>query len=293
MKNKLFRRMAEPRQIIIEAILNEAKGLKESLKRFREQTDNLAKLLQLINIPHIRSLLDLLEEYNNLRGKFLSIIEEPNLHGLLPYISLDFLYEEPEIVSGPPSLKPRLSLDDVDTALSIIGKVERGCSIIISACESLLKPKLSPESKDKLNRLKSEIEELEKSLPAEKTFLIDNVREAIEEYEGGHILASALISSRVIMYVYEQIPPKEKDVKDLYKQKLQTLINMNIIHKDREDEQKFFLRASLLSRNFLSHNAEIYPRMEDALTLIASAIAFCRYFIYLTFTPSGGKETSK
>jgi hypothetical protein len=42
---------------------------------------------------------------------------------------------------------------------------------------------------------------------------------------------------------------------------------MGVIDKDREDEQKLFLRASVRARDYLSHNAKIFPQVEEALFL--------------------------
>jgi hypothetical protein len=126
----------------------------------------------------------------------------------------------------------------------------------------------------------AEVEKIEKDLPAEEIYLADNIRMAIVEYEQGHFLASALIASRIIVYVYENIPSEEAQ-KDRFEQKLQTLIKKGVIDKDRKDEQKLFLRAAVHARNYLSHDIKIFPQVEEALSLISSAVTFCKYFITL------------
>jgi hypothetical protein len=181
---------------------------------------------------------------------------------------------------GGPIMKAFLSPEDIDFALSMVAKAEKGCSIIISVCEDLMKPNIPPASIDRLNQLLAEVEKIEKELPAEEIFLADNIRMAIQEYEQGHFLASALIASRIIVYVYENIPSEEAQ-KDRFEQKLQTLIKKGVIDKDRKDEQKLFLRAAVHARNYLSHNIKIFPHVEEALSLISSAITFCKYFITL------------
>jgi hypothetical protein len=273
--------MTESKQIIVKAILTRAKELKGSLKRLKEQIGNLSNTSDFRNIFYLKSLL---EEYNDVCSQFLTTLEESSLYSLLPYVSLDFLYHKPSIESVPPSLKSYLSSLDVDVALSMLEQAERGCSIITSVCESLLKPRIPQDSLDKLSQLWDEVEKIEKELPEGKEFLITNLGDALYEYERGHFLASALIASRVITYVFEQIPAYEEDQKssDLAKLKVEALVRMGIIDKDRKDEQESFLRASKLARNILSHRAYMFPKIEEALTSIASAITFCRYLIHST-----------
>jgi len=196
----------------------------------------------------------------------------PNQYTLLPYVSTYFL--EPDKMFY-------LFSHDIDLALSEVERAERGCHIMISVCEDLMRPEIPPESIDQLNQLRSEVEKIEKDLPSEETLLADNIRLAIEEYEQGHFLASVLIASRVIRHVYEKIPSEQQATKDASQQKLQTLIKIRAIDKDRKDEQKLFLRASVRARDYLSHDAKIFPQVEEALNLISSAVTFCKYFIYL------------
>lgn len=274
--------MVKSGQVSIKAILIGAKELKESLKRLREQISKLDT-----SFKNIHNLKSLLEDYNNLRDQLLGTLKEPNLYNLLPHISLDFLYIKSIFSSEPPSLKSYLSLSDIDVALSMVERAERGCSIIISICESLLKSKTPQEFLDKLNQLRDEIEKMEKELLEEEEFLIKNIHKALEEYEQGHFLASALIASRVIMYVFEQIPTPEEGREaqkslDLARLKVEALIEKGVVDKDRKDEQESFMRASKQARNILSHRAYIFPEIEETLMLIASAITFCKYLIRLT-----------
>ena len=266
--------LAESKQIIYKTILTEAKELKESLKQVREQLSN--RYEEFKNIHRLKSLL---EDYNDLRTRFLNrfmTVLFESLYNPLPHVSTNFLQDE-----SSTSLKVYLSQQDADIAISEIERAERGCSMIISVCEDLIRPKIPSESIDQLNQLRSEAKRIEKDLLADDMLLADNIRKAIEEYEQGHFLASALIASRVIRYDYEKIP-SQGTTKDQYQQKLQTLIKMGVVDKDREDEQRLFLRASLRARDYLSHNAKIFPQVEEALSLISAAVTFCRYFIILS-----------
>jgi hypothetical protein len=268
-ENGVASRLAESKQIIFRSIFTAAKKLSASLGQIKMQLSTSYE----IGFGNIHQLKSLLDDYNNLRKRFLSLVD-PNQYALLPIVSTNFL--------KPPKLvRSYLYADNIDIALSEVIRAERGCHIMISVCEDLMRPEIPPKSIDQLNQLRSEVEKIEKDLPSEETLLADNIRIAIKEYEQGHFLASALIASRVIRYVYEKIPSEQQATKDTSQQKLQTLIKIGAIDKDREDEQKLFLRASVRARDYLSHDAKIFPQVEEALNLISSAVTFCKYFIYL------------
>jgi hypothetical protein len=268
--------LVESKFIIYKSIFTEAKELKEALKQVREQLSN-RKTDEASR--YVYSLIMLLEDYISLRSRLLSLSDDnlSNVYSHVPSISTDFMYIQ---TPGGPIMKAFLSPEDIDFVLSMVAKAERGCSIIISVCEDLMKPNIPPASIDRLNQLLAEVEKIEKDLPAEEIFLADNIRMAIQEYEQGHFLASALIASRVIVYVFENIPSEEAQ-KDRFQQKLQTLIKKGVIDKDRKDEQELFLKAAVHARHYLSHNIKIFPQVEQALSLISSAVTFCKYFIIL------------
>jgi hypothetical protein len=266
--------LVEAKHIIYKSICTEAKELKEALKKVREQlsngrTDEASR--------YVYRLVRLLEDYNSLRSRLLSLDDLSNLYSHVPDISTNFLYIQ---TFRGPEPKLFLSPEEIDMALSEVARAERGCNIIISVCEDLMKPNIPPAAIDRLNQLMAEVEKIEKDLPAEEIYLADNIKMAIVEYEQGHFLASALIASRIIVYVYENIPSEEAQ-KDRFEQKLQTLIKKGVIDKDRKDEQKLFLRAAVHARNYLSHDIKIFPQVEEALSLISSAVTFCKYFITL------------
>jgi uncharacterized protein YutE (UPF0331/DUF86 family) len=256
-------------EIIIRAIFTSARGLKHSLKEVKELMLKLLEDVTDATLPKkmyiIESVGRMLKDYNDLRNQILHVLGDPKLYNMIPYVSEDIGYS-------------------FLTISSVIDSAIRGCSIIMSACKPLMKPKIPAESLDRLNQLRVEVEKIESDLQEERRFLVVNIGKAIQEYEQGHFLASALISSRVITYVFEQIPTYEGEQRssDLAKLKVETLVRRGIIDEDRKDEQESFLRASKQARNLLSHKAYIFPEIEEALALIASAITFCKYFIRLT-----------
>jgi len=188
---------------------------------------------------------------------------------------VDDIFDSKNFLYSGSSLKPRLYYaSEFGEVISSLEMLMRNCSVIITVLNDLLKPEMPPKTIDELNSLKRTLIEIEDKLGEEYLYVTENIKEAITEFEQGHHLAAALIASRIICFTLDQI------LGDNNNEKLNTLIEKRIIKKDRKDEQQAFLRASRLSRNFLSHRPWIRPKPEEALSLVGSSITFCRYLTY-------------
>ena len=122
-------------------------------------------------------------------------------------------------------------------------------------------------SKDELDKLSSLVEELEKLSEVLPDINYErNLSEAIDEYEKGDYLASALISSRVIIYTLNQIPGQSDE------EKVKFLREKGIIEKDRKDVHESIIKASRRARNFFSHDIKVFPTPSEALSLLGDAI---------------------
>lgn len=91
-----------------------------------------------------------------------------------------------------------------------------------------------------------------------------NITEALSELEGGHFLASSLISSRVIDRYMDAISGKTDD------EKIAFLIEKKIIKNEEKDVKSSILKAARLARNVLSHNLDI-PTTKEAFSLLTDA----------------------
>ncbi|HEC93192.1 MAG TPA: hypothetical protein ENI51_09405 [Candidatus Atribacteria bacterium] len=122
-------------------------------------------------------------------------------------------------------------------------------------------------SKDELDKLSSLVEELEKLSEVLPDINYErNLSEAIDEYEKGDYLASALISRRVIIYALNQIPGQSDE------EKVKFLREKGIIAKDRKDVHESIIKASRRARNFFSHDIKVFPTPSEALSLLGDAI---------------------
>jgi hypothetical protein len=139
------------------------------------------------------------------------------------------------------------------------------CDKAIGVLESIATP-LSKDELDKLTSLRKELEKLSEVLP--DINYERNLEEAINEYEKGDYLASALISGRVIIYALNQIPGKSDE------ERVGFLKEKGIIGKGKEGEaiRKSIIKASRSARNFLSHNIKGFPAPSEALSLLSDAI---------------------
>ena len=103
---------------------------------------------------------------------------------------------------------------------------------------------------------------VEKSLPELPEEYGKNVEEAIREFEKGAFLGSALISGRIIQYVFDQIPGRE------IKEKIKALEDKGLVEEKGEVPPEYVLKAYRKARNYFSHDITAYPDRSEALELI-------------------------
>ena len=152
---------------------------------------------------------------------------------------------------------------EVTASLGILRKIEVESDKAIGVLESIATP-LPKDELDKLTSLRKELEKLSEILP--DINYERNLKEAINEYEKGDYLASALISSRVIIYALNQTPGKSDE------EKVKFLREKGIIEKGRKDVHESIIKASRKARNFFSHDIKVFPTPSEALSLLGDAI---------------------
>ena len=147
--------------------------------------------------------------------------------------------------------------------IAVLRVIEIECDKAIGVLESIATP-LSKDELDKLTALRRELEKLSEVLP--DINYGRNLEEAIDEYEKGDFLASALISSRVIIYALDQIPGKSNE------EKVKFLHEKGIIEKGRKDIHESIIKAGRLARNVFSHDIKVFPTLSEAHSLLGEAI---------------------
>ena len=153
---------------------------------------------------------------------------------------------------------------------------------VITRCDMVtgtIRESITPISSEDANRLQSLREQLRKislsiDLP-EMEYFDKNIEKAMREYERGSFLASALITSRVVVYILSQLEGET----DLGKVKL--LIKKGIIPKKRKDVSESILKACRKARNYFSHDIKIFPQASDAISLLGDCIGLLDYFLQL------------
>ncbi len=148
------------------------------------------------------------------------------------------------------------------------------CDKVIGALSTLITP-LSPEDADKLSKLRSEIAELTTKLDINYE---KNLSIAINEYEKGHHLASALITGRVIIYILDQIEGGRP-----IDEKIKFLQDKNIIEKGTKGEEvkAFIMKAGKKARNIFSHNIDRFAEPSDALGMLGDSVKLLGIFAKL------------
>lgn len=154
-------------------------------------------------------------------------------------------------------------------------KVITRCDMVTGTIRESITP-ISSEDADRLQSLREQLRKISLSTDlAEMEYFNKNLEEAMREYERGSFLASALITSRVVVYILSQLEGET----DLGKVKL--LIEMGIIPKKREDVSESILKACRKARNYLSHDMKIFPQASDAISLLGDCIGLLDYFLQL------------
>jgi hypothetical protein len=154
-----------------------------------------------------------------------------------------------------------------DKQKALLRTIDMECDKAIGVLESIATP-LSKDELDKLTALRKELEKLSDVLS--DINYERNLKEAIDEYEKGDYLASALISGRVIIYAVNQIPG-ESD-----KEKVNFLQDEGIIEKGRKDVHESIIKANRKARNFFSHDINVFPASSDTLSLLGDAIGILK-----------------
>jgi predicted nucleic-acid-binding protein len=232
----------------------EVGGLLSKFKAIRD----LAREVKEEDYPDREVIKSLISEYNSTITLVGSIIRDASkLIHLLPPIYIQGTISEAMISTR---------------AKSILNTIEIRCQGAIGALERIISP-LSKEDSDRISSLKVQVKKLSDKLP--NIYFEMNMEEAIEECEKGHFLASALISGRVIIYTLSKIPGKEID------DKIKTLIEKEVINKERKDVIELVMKAAKKARNFFSHNIEITPPPSDALSLLGDAVNLLELYIKL------------
>jgi len=246
--------MQKPAKEEVQAILTKVK----EVRRFAE--DLMKDVRGSVSVKNMENLVNRYEEVRNWISRYSSEV------GLqMPHIDDSAFYLQsstPTITStfSRRILKEFLEKGDMEV---VVRDLIIGCKTAESYLESILRPLAEPEVLNKLNSLKKELEELEeKGLDLS---VAKNLREAIDEAEQGHHLASAMISSRVICYLVDRIQGRDD------KEKVDYLIRRGIIPKDRKDDQEKVITLMRRSRNFLSHDINIFSGPGDVLMLLGGA----------------------
>jgi len=147
-------------------------------------------------------------------------------------------------------------------------RIQLECDKAIAGLESEISP-LSRTQVVQLEELKKELREMlvEMEYAYER-----NMLEAIKECESGYFLGSALISSRVIDYILDQISGRE--IKD----KIKTLKERGIVREKGRITAEFIMKADKKARNYLSHNLGAFPDCGEALELLGICSRLLKLF---------------
>lgn len=135
-----------------------------------------------------------------------------------------------------------------------------------------LKSKISPLSGKEIFKLKPLKEELQKLLSDMPNEYAKNVNKAIKECENGYFLGSVLISSRIIVSVFDRISGKN------IQEKIKILKESGFVKAKGEIPSEYILKADKKARNYISHNLGAFPDCGEALELLGICSRLLKLF---------------
>jgi len=164
--------------------------------------------------------------------------------------------------------KARISLDririnEIDTNHDsefppFLEQIAINCETALGYLKELAGPSLSVEDKDKLDSLRRQIADLE----GFNENLFKHVTKAIEEYEHGHHLASALLAGKATVYVLEQLEGKDDE------SKADSLVKLGLLDTRMKPD---FLKGARKARNYFTHDLSAIAESHDAIGMIGDA----------------------
>ena len=223
----------------------EVAGVLSQFKSIKKHASLLRQFIIRMDLADDEGLKSLVEEFKDAKAHFERIRYERKI-GIISLRSIEMPRDM--WVSEQEALLREIDIE-CDKAIGVLGNIATA---------------LSKDELDKLSSLVEELEKLSEVLP--DINYERNLSEAIDEYEKGDFLASALISGRVIIYALGQIPGESDE------EKVKFLREKGIIEKDRKDVHESIIKASRRARNFFSHDIKVFPTPSEALSLLGDAI---------------------
>jgi len=151
--------------------------------------------------------------------------------------------------------------------LDLVTECDKALGFLESEASALAVPNL-----DQLNSLRQDLDTVLKELA--EPDLDRNMSEAFHEYESGHFLGSSLISGRVVRFLLDKIPPREKGTR--VDDKIEYLRQNKILGEKERDAEQHMMRAEKTARDLVSHDLKIYPDPTSAMSLLTEAISLLK-----------------
>ena len=132
---------------------------------------------------------------------------------------------------------------------------------------------INDKQKNSLNSIRDQMKELKL-----EPYLGKNLKNANEHFEWGDFLASALISSRIIVYGINKIPSKTEDSGDkvIFKgsidEKIKFLREKDIIGKGQSDKKLNIVKYVKKARDFLVHDIKRFPDASESVAILGDCL---------------------
>ncbi len=154
-----------------------------------------------------------------------------------------------------------------DEALKYLLDIKNECSRGLGILKIFL-GELTEEERKRIHAFREMLKNVEDKLPYNHK---KNIGEAISELENKHYLSAALIAGRGFETARKCTFGAKSD-----NEIIEELINRGSIDKTRKDLSQTFLSVMRLSRNFTSHDVNVWPGSEESFSLVAGYFHFIK-----------------
>ena len=254
--------------IVLRLLAAEARNLSREISDFINNFDKFTG--QKSSQEYTYYILNFLNHYKDIYNRVRKILPEAE-NALMSPDSYDF---EEDFMGSITKLvidSRILSQPSKGEVIARLKSIAVASSALAEALETFIKSSTPPEDYDRLVSLREQVEGLSNF----NLNLYKHLVKAIDEYENGHYLASALISGKVVQYIYDKLCSMFNALEKTEsgrRCKIESVASQ--IVKLLGIERKYLkelVETSKLARNYFTHDINAIPEPHEALRLLSGA----------------------
>ncbi len=254
--------------IAVRLLVAEARNLGKEISDFINNFDKFTS--QKSSEEYIYYILNFLNHYKDIYNRVRKILPEVE-NALMNPDSYDFKEDFIGSITKIVTDSRILSQPSKGEVIAKLKSIAAASSALAEALEIFTKSNTSSEDYDRLVSLREQVERLSDF----NLNLYKHLVKAIEEYENGHYLASALISGKVVQYIYDKLRSMFNTLEEgesSKRSKIESVASQIVkLLGIKERYSKELIETTKLARNYFTHDINAIPEPHEALRLLSGA----------------------